>query len=403
MNDVVIVGAGPAGLTAAMTCAKKGLNVLVVDEYMKPGGRLLGQLYEQPDGTWWNGIKESAKLYQQAVDSGARLYLGTSVHNIVKGDNGWNVFTNKGIFESRCLLLATGAAEIPVPVPGWTLPGVMSVGAAQVMTNVHRVKPGDRGVIVGVNILSVAIAIELKLAGVDIACLALPQHNEITGQRAQPKSVFDSLLHVAHLVPSPLVKLGSKLMLNDFMKELGLAFYPKSGFKMWGIPIQLKKAVVKIYGEKEVEGVVIASVNKEGEVISGTEERIEADFVCISGGLYPLAELAALAGCRFQYIEELGGYIPLHNEKMETPVEGLFVAGNITGIEGAKVAAAQGRVAGLSIVDNFGKSSVKEELSEAIHRVRETRKNAYIQFHPEIEMGRKKIQKAFDRYVHHHK
>ena len=398
MNNVIIIGSGPAGLTAAITCAQKGLEVCVIDEYMKPGGRLLGQLYEQPDGTWWNGINESNKLFQHAVDVGVQFYLETAVYNMEKKDNRWMVYTDKETFQTTNLLLATGAAEAPIPIPGWTLPGVMSVGAAQIMTNVHRVKPGNLGVIIGVNVLSSAIAMELKLAGVDIACLVLPKDNQITHDSAQPKKVLDSLLHVAHMAPSPFVKLGSKLMKNNFMKELGVTFYPRNGVKMWNIPIQLKKAVIEIYGEQEVEGVTIASISSKGEVIQGSEENIAVDFVCIAGGLYPLAELAALTGCPFHYIEELGGYIPLHNEQMETPVEGLFVAGNITGIEGAKVAAAQGRVAGLSIVKLTGQHHLEEELKDAVQEVADTRRNAYIQFHPEIERGRKMVQEEWEEF-----
>ena len=398
MNNVIIIGSGPAGLTAAITCAQKGLEVSVIDEYMKPGGRLLGQLYEQPDGSWWNGINESKKLFQQAVNLGVQFYLETPVFNIEKKDSLWVVYTDKETFQTTNLLLATGAAEAPVPIPGWTLPGVMSIGAAQIMTNVHRVKPGNRGLIIGINVLSSAIAMELKLAGVDIACLALPKNNQITHESAHPKKVLDSLLHVAHMAPSTFVKLGSKLMKNNFMKELGVTFYPRNGVKMWDIPIQLKKAVIEIYGEQEVEGVTIASISSKGEVIEGSEENIAVDFVCIAGGLYPLAELAALTGCPFHYIEELGGYVPLHNEQMMTPVEGLFVAGNITGIEGAKVAAAQGKIAGLSIAKRSGKHQLDEDLKDAVQQGADTRKNAYIQFHPEVDSGRRRIQEEWEEY-----
>ncbi|MCM3399963.1 NAD(P)/FAD-dependent oxidoreductase [Oceanobacillus profundus] len=399
MNNVIIIGSGPAGLTAAITCAQKGLEVSVIDEYMKPGGRLLGQLYEQPDGSWWNGINESKKLFQQAVNLGVQFYLETPVFNIEKKDSLWVVYTDKETFQTTNLLLATGAAEAPVPIPGWTLPGVMSIGAAQIMTNVHRVKPGNRGLIIGINVLSSAIAMELKLAGVDIACLALPKNNQITHESAHPKKVLDSLLHVAHMAPSTFVKLGSKLMKNNFMKELGVTFYPRNGVKMWDIPIQLKKAVIEIYGEQEVEGVTIASISSKGEVIEGSEENIAVDFVCIAGGLYPLAELAALTGCPFHYIEELGGYVPLHNEQMMTPVEGLFVAGNITGIEGAKVAAAQGKIAGLSIAKRSGKHQLDEDLKDAVQQEADTRKNAYIQFHPEVDSGRRRIQEEWEEYL----
>src|SRR5699024_713366 len=174
MNDVIIIGSGPAGLTAAVTCAKKGMEVIVIDEFTIAGGRLLGQLYEQPDGSWWNGINESSRLYDQATSLGVKFYFNTSVNNIEK-DKSWFVYTEKETFVSEKLLLATGASESPAPVPGWTLPGVMSVGAAQVMTNVHRVKPGNKGIIIGVNVLSAAIAMELNLAGIDVAALTLPK------------------------------------------------------------------------------------------------------------------------------------------------------------------------------------------------------------------------------------
>lgn len=227
MDNAIIIGSGPAGLTAAVTCAENGVDVVVIDEYMIAGGRLLGQLYEEPNGSWWNGIKESTKLYKKAMNLGVKFHFNTAVNNIEKSNGLWVVYTEKDTIYTSNLLLATGAAESPVPVPGWTLPGVMSVGAAQVMTNVHRVKPGERGVIIGVNVLSAAIAMELQLAGVEIACLTLPKMNRITKDAGKPREVLDSLLHVSHMAPSPFIRYGSKLMKNDFMKKLGVNFYPK--------------------------------------------------------------------------------------------------------------------------------------------------------------------------------
>ncbi|WP_099159237.1 NAD(P)/FAD-dependent oxidoreductase [Virgibacillus ndiopensis] len=398
MNDVIIVGAGPAGLSAGITCAKKGLGVLIIDEYMKPGGRLLGQLYEEPNGSWWNGIQESTSLYEHAVDLGIQFQLNTPVNNIEKLDQSWVIYTDKHTFNTDHLLLATGAAESPVPVPGWTLPGVMSVGAAQVMTNVHRVKPGERGVIIGVNVLSAAIAMELQLAGIDVACLTLPKLNKITKNAAQPKDVLESLLHVSHMAPSPLIRFGSKLMKNDFMKKMGVTFYPKEGVKMWDIPIQLRKAVINIYGDGEVEGITSATIDANGEVVSGSEENIACDFVCIAGGLYPLTELAAVAGCPFYLIDELGGYVPLHNERMETTLDGLYVAGNITGIEGAKVAIAQGVTAGLSIAENAGISGLDVDIQHSIQSIELTRDKAYIQFHPEVKKGKRILKEQWKEY-----
>ncbi|MFC4557723.1 NAD(P)/FAD-dependent oxidoreductase [Virgibacillus kekensis] len=398
MNDVIIIGAGPAGLSAAATCAMEGLQVLVIDEYMKPGGRLLGQLYEDPDGNWWNGIKESENLYKEAQQYGVDVMLQTPVNNIEQTGHIWTVYTESATFESNHLLLATGAAESPVPVPGWTLPGVMSVGAAQVMTNVHRVKPGNKGVIIGVNALSAVIASELQLAGVEVATLALPKLNKLTEEAALPKNVMENLLHVAHMAPSALLRNGSKWIKSDMMKQLAITFYPKSGFKMWGIPVQLRKAVVEIYGEKEVEGVKLASIRSDGEIIPGTEENLACDFVCIAGGLYPLTELAAVAGCPFYLIEELGGYVPLHNDRMETTLDGLYVAGNITGIEGAKIAIAQGTAAGLTIASSHGVSDLESKLEQAIQAIEQTRDKAPFQFDPDIKKGKQIMREKWKEY-----
>lgn len=342
---------------------------------------------------------ESERLLKRAKAVNVEFLLQTSVSDLEKVDQTWIIHTTKGIFRTQHLLLATGAAESPFPIPGWTLPGVMSVGAAQVMTNVHRVKPGKRGVIVGVNVLSSAIAMELQLAGVQVAAITLPPSNLLAKKNSNPLEVMNSLLHVAHMAPSPLVKMGSKLMKNDFMKKLGISFYPKNGVKMWDIPIMLRKAVIEIVGKDQVEGVVLATVNTDGSLVKGSEQRIKADFICIAGGLYPLAELASLAGCPFHYIEELGGFIPLHNEQMETNLEGLYVAGNITGIEGAKVALAQGKVAGLTIAQRLNAGASKYDIKLAIQDVEKTRATAHIQFHPEISAGRQQMKQIWDESV----
>src|SRR5699024_4416354 len=144
MKDVVIIGAGPAGLAAAIVCRKQDLSVTILDEFPKIGGRLLGQLHEEPNAEWWNGIKEASKMEQEARDLDTVFELGISVHHIEKQTDSFFVHTNQKVIHTKNVLIATGAAESAAPIPGWTLPGVMSIGAAQVMTNVHRVKVGEK-------------------------------------------------------------------------------------------------------------------------------------------------------------------------------------------------------------------------------------------------------------------
>ncbi|WHY94237.1 NAD(P)/FAD-dependent oxidoreductase [Neobacillus cucumis] len=396
MRDVLIVGAGPAGISAAIVCARAGIKVKVVDEFFQPGGRLLGQLHEEPDGTWWNGIEKAERLISEARDLGVEFDMGVSVYNLKRSGDEWKVYTTKETIRAKALLLATGAAETALPIAGWTLPGVMSIGAAQVMTNVHRVRPGQRGVIVGVNILSTAIARELEIAGVEIDSMMLPVKSLITEEDGDPGKVMDSLLRVAHLAPSKFLRFGSGLMKSPSMKRLGLKFYPKNGFRVWGIPVKLRQAAVEIVGSEQVEGVRVVDIDLDGNPVVGTERLIEADFVCVAGGLYPLVELAALAGCSFRYVEELGGHVPVHSEKMKTGLKGLYVAGNITGIESAKVAMAQGEVAGFSIAEELlGTLSFEEPIRAALEKVEATRQKAVIQFHPGIEKGREQMEMAF--------
>lgn len=400
MHDVVIIGAGPAGLSAAIACREWDMHVLVIDEFPKPGGRLLGQLHQEPDGEWWNGIEESRILLEKAKDLDTEIRCGISAHHVEKTDDGFSVHTNDGIFLAENLLIATGAAETPAPISGWTLPGVMSIGAAQVMTNVHRVRVGDKGIVVGVNVLSAAIARELQLAGIELHSMVLPALNPITMNDSNPKKVMDGLVRIAHLAPSAFIRFGSKFAKVAWVRSLVVKFYPKGGVKMWGMPIHIRKAITEINGEEKVESVTICDITPDGERIPESEKTIEVDFVCIAGGLYPLAELAAVIGCPFQYIEELGGHVPVHNEEMETPIEGLYVAGNITGIESAKVARAQGTVAGLSIVKRQvkGVADIEHKVNEAKQNVKAIRGEATIQFHPGIDEGRAKMKRVFTNY-----
>lgn len=403
MYDVVIIGAGPAGLSAATVCRKWDLHVLVIDEFPKPGGRLLGQLHQEPNGEWWNGIQETDDLLNEADKYKTDIRCGISAHHVERTNDEFSVYTNEGIVKAKNVLIATGAAETPTPVPGWTLPGVMSIGAAQVMTNVHRVRVGEKGIVIGVNVLSAAIARELQLAGVTLHSMVLPPLHPVTTDHGHPKKVMEGLARIAHLAPSMLIRLGSKFAKAAWVQNLAIQFYPKGGVKMWGMPIHLRKAVTKINGTEQVESVTICDITPDGELIPNSEETIDVDFVCIAGGLYPLAELAAALGCPFHYVEELGGHVPIHNEQMETPIEGLYVSGNITGIESAKVARAQGKVSGLSIVKRAigNVTDIDYRVKEAIDEVNVIRQEASIQFHPKISEGRATIENVFQQYTNH--
>jgi sarcosine oxidase subunit alpha len=121
---------------------------------------------------------------------------------------------------------------------------------------------------------------------------------------------------------------------------------------------------------------------------------VAVDAVCLSAGLYPLIDLAQVAGCTLVELPELGGLVPLHSRDLRTSVEGLYVAGNITGIEGAKVAMAQGRLAAVSIAAAWGKTA-SLSLDEALAAVEAARARSPLRFLPRIAEGRAKMEQLW--------
>lgn len=395
--DLVVIGGGPAGISAATVAARRGMKVIVLDEHPRPGGRLLGQLHElpnhPPDG-WWRGAQIAAAMLSEAHGAGVEMISGASVYGL-RGQ--WEVLVQNGPFEVAAaprILIATGAAEKSVPIPGWTLPGSMTAGAAQVMVNVHRVKPGRKAIMVGVNVLTLTIARELALAGVEVAGIVLPPLGPFSAESANPKKLIASMSRMASLAPSPLLRIAGSIF-GPGSAGLGAALYPSSGVKVWDIPMYLRTACVEILGKEEVTGAVLEQIGPDGR-LTGRRRTVELDTVCISDGLYPLAELPATAGCAFVQVPELGGRVPLYGPDMRTTAPGVFVAGNVAGIEGAQVAAAQGKVAGYGIAADAGRISPKDPAIAAARKaLDEVRLSSPIQFHPRLADGLARMTQAW--------
>lgn len=391
--DLVVIGAGPAGLSAAIRAATFGAKVIVVDENARAGGKLLGQLHEEPGQGWWIGRDIALRLERQARSLGVSLVQEREVWGLFPG---WQVMLNRGErLQAPFVLLATGAVERPLPVPGWTLPGVMAVGAAQVLANVYRVRPGNRVLLVGVDALSVTVARELAMAGADVVGIVLPPAGLFSGQKSSPRFLLSYLGGMAKMAPTPALRLGGRLLKSRLGLRWGARFYPRRGVRLWNVPLMLRTSLLEVCGTERVESVRVADVTPEGTVIAGTERTWEVDAVCLSGGLYPLAELAAAAGCHFVHIADLGGAVPLHGPCMETSADGLFVAGNITGIEGARVAIAQGELAGLAVAARLRLLPPEQQanlLAQAAQEVKKVRKSAGIHFLPHVEKGRKTME-----------
>lgn len=383
ISDVVILGGGPAGLSAAIAAAQAGASVVVVDENPCPGGRLLGQLHEEADGKWWIGAEVSKSLAAQAVEAGVQILPNRQVWNLTPD---WEVSLDGGdTIYADYAVVATGAAERPVPMPGWTLPGVMAIGAAQTLTNYYRVRPGDRIAIVGLDPLSITVAHELSMAGAEVVGIYLPGMSDFSKEQADPDRSLKYLAGMSDLAPNAFLRLGARLATMAAPRSLVLTLYPPTGIPLMRTRLNLRRSVVSIGGQERVQYVDVAAVDKRGN--PGRTRRVEVDCVCLSGGLYPVQELTK--GCEMAYVEQLGGTIPLHSPEMETSRPNLFVAGNVTGIEGAKIAMAQGRLAGTVIATRIGLLRGPELVAEAAASVDRARESSAITFMPEIKAGRR--------------
>ncbi|PAV28306.1 hypothetical protein CIL05_16855 [Virgibacillus profundi] len=396
--DVAIIGAGPSGLTAAIEMIENGLTVAVIDEYYRPGGRLLGQHYEDPkaapDQRVWNGKNIADQLEKKARGLGVHIFTNVTAWSVSEK---WKIHLSHpkiNMIVSKVLLLATGSAEKALPIPGWTLPGGISIGAAQTFTNLHRVAVGEKVLIAGIDPLSLSVMIEMKNAGIDVAGMVLPPISPASGNHHTPVQTVARLKDVAGLAPNSFIRTFGKYALAWFPRLIAHAL--RFNFlKVNGVPIHLRKSIVRIEGSEQVEAVILQSVSADGKPV-GQAERMEVDAVCLSAGLYPLVDLAETTGCTLVDIPELGGVIPLHGPDMTTTINGLFVAGNITGIEGAKVAIAQGQLAAVSILKSLGKNG-SITVQEAKMEMEKARIQSPLRFLPNIDEGRTKLNKLWEK------
>lgn len=383
ISDVVVIGAGPAGLSAAIAAAEAGASVVVIDENPRAGGKLLGQLHKEPGTGWWIGAEISKKLAERAVDAGVRILTNRQVWNLSPG---WEVALDNGeSVSAKYAVAATGAAERPLPVPNWSMPGVMAIGAAQTLTNYYRVRPGDRIAIVGIDPLSLTVAHELGMAGADVVGIYLPGKSVFAGSQADPDRNLEYLAGMSDLAPNAFLRWGGRLASFRALRNLALTFFPKSGIPLMGTRLNLRKSLISIGGDGRVQHIETATIDKQGN--PGKIQTVEVDCVCISGGLYPVQELTR--ECALVRVDQLGGTIPLYSPEMETSQSNLFVAGNVTGIEGAKIAMAQGNLAGTVIASRLGLIQGKEAIEQAAEAVRSARKSSAITFMPDIEEGRR--------------
>lgn len=316
--EVVVVGGGPAGLTAAREAASHGAEVLLLDRNEKLGGQLVKQTHRffgslaQYAGL--RGIHIADVLEAELSDlSNVTLLPGSDVVGYYP--DGAVAYERGGAWHKvrpGCLVIATGASERSLAFPGCDLPGVYGAGAVQTLMNVHGVRPGERVLMVGAGNIGLIVSYQLLQAGTEVAALV----------EAAPE-IGGYTVHAAKL-------------------------------KRLGVPVLTGYSVSRAHGEHAVDGATIVQLDAEWNPIAGTEMEVDCDAICLAVGLSPLADLLWQAGCSMAWVAELGGYVPVSDEDLRTSHPEIFVAGDARGIEEASAAMMEGSLAGLSSARSLG-------------------------------------------------
>lgn len=335
--DLTVVGAGPAGLAAAVAGADEGLSVVLVDAAGQPGG----QYWRHPDRAHTAGQHERSELHDRRRFASLRNRLGaheregrirylrrTQVWLVERDGTGWSLRlssvaaggSDADRVRSEQLILCPGGYDRQLPVPGWTLPGVMAAGGVQAMLTANRVRPGQRAVVAGTGPFLLSVATALARQGVEVAAIC----------DANPPSAWLGDLRGALSEPAKLVE-GAGY-------ALALARHRIRYRAGW--------AVIAVHGTGRAEAVTISRLGPEGA--RGHGERIAVDLVALGWGFTPSLELAIAAGVGTR-VDRDGSLVAVVDEDQRSGVAGVSLAGEVTGIGGAMLAVREGELAALAI------------------------------------------------------
>ena len=174
--ELIVMGAGPAGLSAAIEAAKAGMEVIVFDENARPGGQLFKQIHKffgsKEHRAKVRGFKIGEDLLKEAKEAGVTVELNATVVGLYP-EKEVNVKIGNKIkhVKGDAVIIATGASEAVVNFPGWTLPGVIGAGAAQTMMNLHHVQPGEKVLMLGSGNVGLVVSYQLLQAGCEVVAL----------------------------------------------------------------------------------------------------------------------------------------------------------------------------------------------------------------------------------------
>lgn len=328
--DIAIVGAGPAGARAALAARRCGCSVLLIDEYAAPGG----QVY-----------RREAAPKPRSPGEGLRAELREANIETLLNHRVFSVQRNAGFellaygpdgtiaIQSDVLIAATGGIERIIPFAGWTLPGVIGLGAVTVMTKSHGVAPGERVVLAGCGpLLYYAAALVMQRGSI-------------------PAAVVDSWSFADWM------KLAPALALQPALLAQGAAWMAQLRFA--GVPVYSSHVVVKAEGKAAVSSVVISRIDDRGGP-TGPAVHIAADALAVGSGLVPNTEITRLLGAAHVFDRNTDAWTAVTDANGQTSVAGLYLAGDGAGILGAAAAELSGTMVGHAVAHRIGRLSTTQ-------------------------------------------
>ena len=316
--DVLVVGAGPAGLSAALAAAEGGAQVIVLDERAATGGQYHKPLAPShvnmaPDRQFAEGTALRAQVLDAhvVIETGALVWAAFSPHDVAAVIDGHAV-----VFHPRKLILAPGAHERPMPLPGWTLPGVMTTGALQTLARAQRVSPGERVLIAGNGPLNIQLAAELLAGGVEVLAVL----------EAAPRPGLSSLAIGARMFAA-----------SPSLTRQGLGLLRR--LRQHAVDVLWGSRIVALEGEGRVQTAVVAT--------PAGLKRFTVDAVAMNMGFQPEAGLARALDATHRFVDIGLGHLATETDAVgRTSVADLFAVGDGAALGGSRIAMARGWLAG---------------------------------------------------------
>lgn len=330
--DICVVGGGPAGLEAGIVAKKLGANIIIIDDNPVLGGQLIKQTHKFfGSKAHYCGVRgiDIAKILTDMVDELKIDILNNATVVGYYDDDTLGILRKDKLFQmkAKTYIFAAGASENMLAFENSDLPGVYGAGAVQTMMNVYGVVPGKKALVIGSGNIGLIVPYQLLQSGVEVAAII------------------------------------------EILDKVGGYYVHAAKIKRAGVPIYLKHTIIKAKGKDCVEAAVITQVGDKFECLEGTEKTIECDMILIAIGLSPLCELLYQAGCRVDYVPELGGNVPYHNESMMTSKSHIFVCGDLACIEEASTAMLEGKIAGAKAYEAlYGENKKSKEIVEQANK-----------------------------------